>query len=734
MSIENYISAQREGVREARALRAAGKDPYLPVLADLLPEYGRLSHARLGIIQIPVSDIVGTATRGRTSAFASGFLPLLEPGTEFSSKWANLYVSALEEGIREPIIAYEYYHQYYVVEGNKRVSVARRIDAPYLEADVTRILPEPEDSERYRVYKEYLSFYGDTKLSALYFSREGGFSRLSAMAGRIPGTPWPAEAVFDLSSCFYRFCQAYGEVFGRNPPMWASDAMLIYLEIYGYAECVGKTPSEMRRELERIRPEFLVAAAGKPAVLLSKASEEKPGLLQAVLRRQPAVLRCGFLYSSAPDRSGWTYWHELGREALQDAFGTRVESVYKSNVEPEQAAAVIEEMIADKCTVIFATSPVFLDACIRESALHPESKILNCSLLASYHNVRSYYLRIYEAKFVLGMIAGAMAENDLIGYIADYPIYGTPASVNAFSLGAQATNPRAAVLLDWSTLPDHDPEEALSERGVRVFSGRDIRAPILESRAFGLYDRAPDGRIQNLAMPVWNWKRLYESILRSVITGAYAEEGEKNADRAMNYYMGMSTGAIDLVYSEKLPDGIRRLAELAQGQIRKGDFHPFSGPLSDRDGLPRCEKGAALGRPEIIGMDWLLPNVAGEIPTLPELTPAARRLVALQGIRATRPAYAGIRFQSGSGGKEARREDPDPGRRTRPRPVGAPRPEEARGRRSHPLLRRSPGRLPFLPHLLHGRAHPVRPRQSRREIRKRAPGGLHLHRRQDLHP
>ena len=120
----------------------------------------------------------GTATRGRTSAFARGFLPLLEPGTEFSSKWANLYVSALEEGIREPIVAYEYYHQYYVVEGNKRVSVARRIDAPYLEADVTRILPEPEDSERYRVYKEYLSFYADTKLSALYFSHAAGFSRL----------------------------------------------------------------------------------------------------------------------------------------------------------------------------------------------------------------------------------------------------------------------------------------------------------------------------------------------------------------------------------------------------------------------------------------------------------------------------------------------------------------------------------------------------------------------------
>ena len=637
MTIENYYAAQRDGIRETRARKNAGQDPYLPVLADLLPGYERLSHVHLGIVQIPVSDIVGTATRGRTNAFTYGFLPLLEPGTEFSSKWATLYDSILEEGLREPIIAYEYYHQYYVVEGNKRVSVSRRVDAPYMEADVTRILPEPEDSERYRVYQEYLSFYADTKISSLYFSREGGFARLIALAGQKRGKPWPAEAVFDLTSCYYRFCQAYGEIFGKNPPMWASDAMLIYLEIFGYQESIGKTPMEMKRDLERIRPEFQVAVAGKPAALLSHASEEKPGFLQSVLRRQPSVVRCGFLYNSAPERSGWTYWHELGREALSDVFGTRVESIARSDISPEEAASVIEEMIADKCTVIFATSPVFLDACIRESALHPEAKILNCSLLASYHNVRSYYLRIYEAKFILGMIAGAMAENDLVGYIADYPIYGTPASVNAFALGAEATNPRVRVLLDWSTLPDHDPEAALAERGVHVFSSRDIRAPILESRAFGVYDLAEDGRIRNLAMPVWNWKRLYESVIRSVITGAYAEEGEQNWDRAMNYYMGMSTGAIDLVYSERLPAGLRRLAELTQGQIKRGNFQPFAGPLSDRDGVPRCDKDAILNRAEIIGMDWLLPNVEGTIPTLSQLTPTARQLVSLQGIRAAKP-------------------------------------------------------------------------------------------------
>lgn len=79
----------------------------------------------------------------------------------------------MEDGLRQPIVALEYYNRFYIVEGNKRVSVMRRLDAVNIEANVTRVLPEAEDSERYRVYQEFLSFYADTKLNFIVFSREG---------------------------------------------------------------------------------------------------------------------------------------------------------------------------------------------------------------------------------------------------------------------------------------------------------------------------------------------------------------------------------------------------------------------------------------------------------------------------------------------------------------------------------------------------------------------------------
>lgn len=634
MSSDAYIHARKEGLRVMRACQSRGESPTLPVLSELVPELNRLAQVPLGLVQVSMDQIVGTVTKGRTTAFAPGFLPLLDPDSEFAVKWSTLYDSVVADGINQPITALEYYNRYYVVEGNKRVSVMRRLDAALVEADVTRVLPQPEDSERYRVYQEFLRFYEDTRIGHVILEHEGDYARLCALTGHTVGEKWTAESLFDFHSCYYRFSQAYSKRAAARTPMGVGSAFLKYLEVFGYAGSIGKTPSEFAAEIERIGPEFAVAAANKPAALVSDPDERQQTLItsvKSVLRRPPRTLRCAFVYNSSPDHSGWTYWHELGRKALEEAFGERVRTTRTDNVPADKAGEVIDRLIGEGHDVVFAASPVFLDACLRQSALHPEAKVLNCSLLASYHNVRSYYLRIYEAKFVLGAIAGAMAKDDLIGYIADYPIYGTPASVNAFALGAQLTNPRARVALDWSTLPGHDPEAALAARGIRVFSNRDIRAPQVDTRSFGLY-ALEDGETANLAMPVWNWGRLYQGIVRSIFTDAWTDEGAQNADRALSYYMGMSTDAIDILCSKRLPERLRRLADLLHERIRAGAFLPFLGPVRDQSGALRVEEDVALTPQEIIGMDYLAENVEGRLPALGELTDAARGLVALQGV------------------------------------------------------------------------------------------------------
>ena len=639
MSTEDYLQAQKKGLRLTHALQSRGEDPTLPVLSELVPELNRLTQVPLGLIQISLDQIEGTATRGRTTAFARNFMPLLDVDSEFALKWSILYDDVVENGLRDPVLAYEYYNRFYIIEGNKRVSVMRTLDAVTIEANVTRILPEPEDSERYRVYQEFLRFYADSGINFINFGREGSFERLYALLDKQPGDKWSGDEISDLESCYHRFSQAYDARTGAKPPLPVGDAFLVYLDVFGYADSIGKTPADFEKDIGKVWPEFVVAAANKPAVLLNQPGEKQQTFLSSMLHRPPQVLRCAFLYNRSPQSSAWTYWHELGRKALEKEFGGRVETTFRENVKQKQAEAVIDSLAGEGYHVIFATSPVFLDACIRQSVAHPDVKILNCSLLASYHNVRSYYLRIYEAKFILGAIAGAMADNNLIGYIADYPIYGVPASINAFALGAQMTNPRAKIVLEWSTIAENNPEEKLAQQGVHIISNRDISAPNMESRAFGLYHEQ-DGHIHNLAMPVWNWEKLYQGIVRSILSGAWTDEANSNADRAMSYYMGMSTDAIDLLCAQRVPARVRRLVDLLHERIRAGAFLPFVGPILDQDGSVRVEPDMALTPQEIIRMDYLAQNVIGRIPEIDELTDVAKVIVSLQGVSAANPTKA----------------------------------------------------------------------------------------------
>jgi len=638
MHQDHYFYTRKEGLRIAADLRARGIDPGLPVLNEMLPNINKMSQVPLGLCQIPLNMIEGTVTSGRTLAFTRGFYPLLEVGTEFANKWTILYDDIVKEGLREPVKAMEYYNHYYIIEGNKRVSVMKRLDAAMIEAHVTRVLPLPEDSERYRVYQEYLRFFEDTKINSICFDHEGDYARLYELMGATPGVKWEREAVFDLESCYYRFSQAYQEAAGSKPPMSMCDAFLIYLEVMGYEASTSKTPNEFKQDMRKLWPEFIVAGANKPAALLSEPGEKQQSILSSVWRRPPNPLRCAFVYNHSPLVGAWTYGHELGRKALEQTFGTRIETTSREDVDPHDAGKVIDELARDGYHVIFTASPVFLGACIKQSVAHPETKILNCSLLASYHNVRSYYLRIYEAKFILGAIAGAMASDDKIGYIADYPIYGVPASINAFALGAQMTNPRAKIYLEWSSLPNHSPEKALDAQDVHIISSRDISAPHMESRDFGLYEKHGE-QVTTLAAPVWNWSRCYQGIVRSILSGAWTEDQQLNADRALSYYMGMSSDAIDLVCSQRIPVRVRRLVDLLHERIRSGSFLPLVGPITDQSGAVRVEEGVALTPQEIISMDYLAGNVVGRLPACEELLPIAQSLVALQGIgKSQRPA------------------------------------------------------------------------------------------------
>lgn len=99
---------------------------------------------KLGLMTLPLSRIISNKEQSRNNAFANNFMPLLEETTEFAVKWSKLYDSFLEEGIRDAVVVYEYMNDYYVREGNKRVSVAKFGGMEYILADTNFIDAVPD--------------------------------------------------------------------------------------------------------------------------------------------------------------------------------------------------------------------------------------------------------------------------------------------------------------------------------------------------------------------------------------------------------------------------------------------------------------------------------------------------------------------------------------------------------------------------------------------------------------
>lgn len=640
MSYQDYAKALKMGEKQYRQSVSHGTYPYLPVLEDLLRSSPEVSRILIGRTEIPISLIAGTASEERTTAFASNFMPLLGQDTEFSTKWSLLCDSVQEEGLRDPITVLEFMQRFYVIEGNKRVSVSKYFGAVTIDAVVTRVLPRLTDSTEHQLYSEFMEFHRETELYEIEMSIVGGFPRLLAAIPSIdPVTgkpcPWSDDLRHDVKFLYSVFEQHYFSKNGQRLPLVAGDAFLRFLEIYGYPALSKLSSAEIRMKIDRVWTEFLVLAEENPTShILSPTDASRKASLTKILPLGNLVgsapLKIAFLYPKDPSFSSWTYNHEIGRRYIEDAFGDAITTVSFIST-PDAAETIIEQAISDGCRVIFTTSPAYHAVSMRMAVAHPDTIIINCSVNNAYRQLRTYYLRIYEAKFLAGMIAGAMTESERIGYVADYPILGVPASVNAFALGVKLVNPRAMVYLDWSSIENHDPVAVFREKGIDIVSNRDINAPLSDDMDFGLYGIC-DNISFRLAAPVWNWGRLYEELVRSVLIGAWKNDANENEKQALNYYWGFSSGAIDLACSSHLPVGTQRLIGVMKDLLAENRYQPFTGALFAKNGRCIAEENQVLTPDQIIRADWLCDNIKGRIPDISELNEGCRSFVAHHGL------------------------------------------------------------------------------------------------------
>ncbi len=625
---EQYNRALRQGRKSYKDCVLNGHYPYPQVLDEILSDTMVDGQVDLGVIEIPLEQVIGTKTTGRRSSFAADFMPLLDNDTEFAAKWMKLCESHLSEGIRDPIRCYEYLGRFYVQEGNKRVSVLKSYQAPTVSAYVIRMVPAWSEEPAVQAYYDFMRSYQMTGLYQVCFSRPGCFAKLQAALGFEADHVWTKEERRYFSADFALFTAAFRKLGGGDLPVTAADALLVWLKVYSRSDLKNSAPSELLKTLRAVWPD--VTADPDTIAVDTGAWEPESGLLTRILKAAlpKERLNVAFVSNHRPGESDWARAHDLGRQYLEAVMDDKITVQNFEGVCPEEGAvAAMEEAIENGAQVIFATTPPLIGACRRIAAQHPSVRVLNCSVSMPYTGVRTYYSRIYEGKFITGAIAGALSPTDEIGYVASSPIFGVPASINAFALGARLTNPRARLKLRWSCV-EEDAMGALAREGAALISNRDVPAPDRLREPWGLCAVDGDG-FRSVVSPYWHWGNFYVKLVRSILSGGW---DTLSGGPAVNYWWGMASHTIGVLYGEELPEGVRELADILCRGVAEGTVLPFHRTIRDQSGALRSGGERFFTPEEILHMDWLCDCVDGRIPAYEELLPMSRAIVRLQGV------------------------------------------------------------------------------------------------------
>lgn len=476
-----------------------------------------------------------------------------------------------------------------------------------------------------------MEFYRKTKISYILFSNLGSYQKLCSYVKGDIVQDWTENDCMLFSSFRIAFYNAYKAMGGNGfHNITEDDAMLFYLSLYPYAEAAEKTWKMIKADLEKIWPEIAGLTEEKPVELLTAPNTET-SMLKKI--QSPKIHKVAFVYDVAPSDSDWIYGHELGRKHILNIFNGAIDAKAFIAKPYEDDEALLTKLCEEGYDMIFAIAPMFIRACIKIASMYPNTKILNCSLNSPHTSIRTYGIRIYEGKFLLGMIAAAMSKQNAIGYLADYPIYGVIPGINAFALGAQMVNPHAKVHLLWSTKKDVHADTYFLEHEISYVSSQNMISPTKKDRALGLYHLTNNGT-KNIATTIYHWGSFYEELIKSIMRGSWKTDMTKSP-KALNYWWGFSANALELILGSTVPNHTVRLIKHLQSDIAQEKFSIFSGELYDTEHHMRCQSNQTLLPEEIMMMDWLLEGVVGSIPFIDELQNHAVELVRLRGLKQT---------------------------------------------------------------------------------------------------
>ena len=319
------------------------------------------------------------------------------------------------------------------------------------------------------------------------------------------------------------------------------------------------------------------------------------------------------LYGTADD-CNWGQSHYEGLFACEEELNLKI--LCRENIrEGEACETAIEELIDEGCKILVCSSFGFGENVKEAAERHPEVYFFHTAGVQTSQNVTTYFGRMYQMRYLSGIVAGLQTKTNHIGYVAAHPISEVNRGINAFALGVRSVNPDAVVHICFSNTWMED--KPTREAAVRLFDAYDIDVTAMhtdslmvleEANARGIYSIGYNynnaKRYPNtfLTAPIWNWQTFYSSHILECIQGKLMGE---------NYWEGAESGIVELApLTENVRTGTEQKVMEALAALTKGEFDVFYGPICDNKGNLRVLEGENISdRALLNAFDWYVAGV-----------------------------------------------------------------------------------------------------------------------------
>lgn len=332
-------------------------------------------------------------------------------------------------------------------------------------------------------------------------------------------------------------------------------------------------------------------------------------------------IKVGVLYLSDPDEgSGYSYTHDLGVKGMQENLllsDDQIERKIVDDTDEDGTKKAIEECVSDGCNIIFTTSWGYMQVTADMAEKYPDVYFSHgTGYMSNGKNFNNYFGRIYQARYLSGIVAGMNTKNNKIGYVAaqDSSNAEVTGGIDAFAIGVESVNPKAKIYVDvTNSWYDEKKEKKASERllsmGCDVMTQHcDTSYPQTLAQEKGVYgigynsDMSKETPKSCLTSVIWNWSAYYTAAVKSVIDGTW--DGS-------NYYGGMAEGLVEITgLASFAADGTQQKVDEGTAEILSGQNNVFDGVLETNTGKKIGQKGKTLDDATITGkINWYYRNV-----------------------------------------------------------------------------------------------------------------------------